>query len=190
MMVATKVTWLPLTLAMILTSVSISADNWPQWRGPAGTGASSETQLPASWSNSTNIAWRTRLSGVGVSSPIVWGERVFVTSQVGRGASRQGPRLGQGAEASAAERSLESGTTSPDQGVRFLVEPLDRTKGGRLWTFELPAEGDPPSVHDKHNLASPSPVADGERVYAVFGTGQVVAVDMMGKQVWTRNLTK
>jgi outer membrane protein assembly factor BamB len=181
---------MPLMFALLGLNAPVTADNWPQWRGPSGTGVSNETRLPASWSNNTNIAWKTRLNGVGVSSPIVWGERVFVTSQVGSGASRRGPRLGQGGEASAAERSLDSGETSGEGRVRFLVEALNRTNGARAWTYELLAEGSLPSVHDKHNLASPSPVADGERVYAVFGTGQIVAVDMNGKQVWTRNLAR
>lgn len=178
-------------LAICLTlRVAVSAENWPQWRGPAGTGASSETRLPESWSDTQNIAWKTRLGGVGVSSPIVWGERVFVTSQAGRGASRLGPRLGQGGDVSSAERPLTAGAATRGRGVSFLIEALNRANGQRAWTFELPSEGDLPSVHDKHNLASASPVTDGERVYAVFGSGQVVAVDMNGKQVWTRNLAK
>jgi outer membrane protein assembly factor BamB len=74
--------------------------------------------------------------------------------------------------------------------ITFLVEALDRITGARVWTFELAAEGSLPSVHDKHNLASASPVTDGERVYAVFGSGQVAAVDASGRQVWTRNLAK
>jgi outer membrane protein assembly factor BamB len=178
-------------LAISLTlGTAVSAENWPQWRGPAGTGASTETRVPESWSDTKNIKWKTRLGGVGVSSPIVWGERVFVTSQAGRGASRQGPRLGQGGDTSSGERALTAGAAAPGRGVAFLIDAFNRTNGQRAWTFELASEGDLPSVHDKHNLASASPVTDGERVYAVFGSGQVVAVDMNGKQVWTRNLAK
>src|SRR6185436_3770222 len=169
--------------------VFISADNWPQWRGPAGTGASIDSGLPETWSDTSNVAWKTRLSGVGASSPIVWGDRVFATSQVGRGASRQGPRLGQGGSASSAERSLSSAGGSA-RGITFVVDALNRQSGQPVWRFELPAEGNLPEVHDKHNLASPSPVTDGDRVYAVFGSGQVVAIDMNGKQVWARNLGK
>lgn len=180
--------------AVGMLGVSASAENWPQWRGPAGTGVSSETRLPQTWSDTQNVAWRAQLSGVGVASPIVWGDRVFVSSQAGVGGSRRGPRLGQGAEASPAERSLAGapGTASAAEGkaIRFVIDALARTDGRRLWTYELAAEGQPPSVHDKHNLASASPVTDGERVYAVFGTGQVAAVDMAGRQVWTRNLAK
>ncbi len=190
MRIATRLPWLPpAALAMALLGATPSAENWPQWRGPGGTGASSETRLPESWSDTQNIAWKTRLIGVGVSSPVVWGDRVFITSQAGRGEFKQGPRLGQGAEANPAERSL-TGSTAKDQGVRFLIEALNRINGERAWTLELPAEGNLPAVHDKHNLASASPVVDGERVYAVFGSGQVVAADMSGKQLWTRNLAR
>jgi len=185
----------PLAVAAVgMLGASASAENWPQWRGPAGTGVSSETRLPQTWSDTQNVAWRARLSGIGVASPIVWDDRVFVTSQTGAGGSRRGPRLGQGAEASSAERSLGGASATPSAGerkaIRFVIDALARTDGRRLWTYELPAEGQLPFVHDKHNLASASPVTDGERVYAVFGTGQVAAVDMTGRQVWTRNLAK
>jgi len=168
---------------------TVSADNWPHWRGPSGTGVSVETRLPESWSDTQNIAWKAPLRGVGVSSPIVWGERVYVTSQTGRGTSRQGPRLGQGGDAGSVERSLST-TGTQGRGVTFLIEALNRDTGARAWAFELPADGDTPAVHDKHNLASASPATDGERVYAVFGSGQVVAVDNSGKQVWTKHLGK
>jgi outer membrane protein assembly factor BamB len=179
-------------LAVALTTFtglagSASADNWPTWRGPNGTGVSAETKLPETWSDKSKVAWRTALSGVGVSSPIVWGDRVFVTSQVGSGSSSVGPRLGQGADRSDAERSLSG---SKSTGVRFVIDALAVGDGRRAWTYEVAAEGALPPVHDKHNLASASPVTDGQRVYAVFGTGQVVAVDMAGRAVWTRNLAK
>ena len=65
-------------------------ENWPQWRGPLGTGVSGEKVLPTEWSRDQNIAWRAKLAGLGVSSPVVWGDRVFVTYQMGAGALRQG----------------------------------------------------------------------------------------------------
>ncbi len=172
---------------IVLAGSGARAENWPNWRGPASTGVSAEAGLPATWSDTTNVAWRTALSGAGVSSPVVWGERVFVTSQIGSGASSVGPRLGQGADASAAERSLAA-PRGPN--VRFVVEALNTADGRRVWAYELPADGPLPAVHDKHNLASASPVTDGERVYAVFGTGQVAAIDANGRAVWTRHLGK
>lgn len=177
-------------LAGMAALAPLGAEDWPHWRGPAGTGVSSEPGLPERWSASENIAWRVALGGLGVSSPIVSGDRVFVTSQLGSGASQLGPRLGQGADASPGERSL--GSAPPNRSgagsVQFLIEAFSRTDGRRAWHHRVPAEGDLPPVHDKHNLASASPATDGERVYAVFGTGQVVAVDTTGKQVWVRHL--
>ena len=77
---------LSLCLALVLASiVPLSAENWPNWRGPASTGVSSEASLPARWSDTENIAWKATLRGLGISSPIVWGDRVFVTSQIGSG---------------------------------------------------------------------------------------------------------
>ena len=178
-------TLLAVVAAGLMYGASVSAEDWPQWRGPAATGVSGEKGLPLKWSDTENIAWRAKLTGTGVSSPIVSGDRVFVTSQTGAGAFRHGPRLGQGADTNAAERALNRTGSS---GVRFLVEAINRADGRRLWTYELGSEGALPPVHDKHNLASASPVTDGERVYAVFGTSQVAAVDMQGKAVWTRHL--
>ncbi|MGH9314737.1 MAG: PQQ-binding-like beta-propeller repeat protein, partial [Vicinamibacterales bacterium] len=179
-------------LSLLVLTVHVRADDWPQWRGPAGTGVSAERALPLHWSEKEGIAWRAPLGGAGVSTPIVWGDRVFVTSQAGAGARRDGnhPTLVQGGGArDAGEQALKRAAAAGDSDrVRFLIEAFSRADGRRLWSFELPAEGAPPAVHEKHNLASASPVTDGERVYAVFGTGQVVAVDNTGRRVWHRNL--
>ena len=179
-----------LVLATSGLTTTLAAENWPSWRGPVASGVSTETGLPEKWSATENVAWRAKLGGVGVSSPIVWGDRVFVTSQVGAGESRLGPRLGQGADSDKSERSLTGVGTGKERGLTFLVEAFNRTDGKRLWTYSVAADGELPAVHDKHNLSSASPVTDGERVYAVFGSGQVVAVDASGKQAWTRNLGK
>ena len=173
---------------------SVSAADWPQWRGPLGTGITDERNLPERWSATENVAWKAGLAGVGVSSPIVWGDRVFVTSQIGTGVKRPGnhPRLAQGATATVAgERALGASKSAP-AGDRtfFVVEAFNRADGRRLWEHRVEAEGPLPGVHDKHNLASPSPVTDGRMVYAWFGTGQIVALDMDGKVVWARHLGK
>jgi outer membrane protein assembly factor BamB len=173
-----------LALAVVFGG-SVSAD-WPQWRGPHGSGIADDKNLPERWSATENLAWKARLGGVGVSSPIVAGNAVFVTSQLGTGISRQGPRLAQGA-ADAGERSI-SGNGSKSDKVVFLVEAFHRANGQRLWEYQMDAMGPLESVHDKHNLATPSPVTDGQLVYAWFGTGQIVALDMSGKLVWRRHL--
>ena len=173
-------------------ALAVHAENWPNWRGPSASGVSPEKGLPATWSDTQNLAWKARLRGLGISSPIVWSDRIFVTSQAGSGLSRRGPRLYQQGDAAAAgERPLGGSAAGPSSArgnVSFLISAFHRASGRQLWEYELPAEGALPPVHDKHNLASSSPVTEGEHVYAWFGTGQVVALDLNGKLVWKRNL--
>jgi outer membrane protein assembly factor BamB len=168
----------------------LPAENWPQWRGPSGNGVSGEVGIPLKWGLDENIRWKARLGGVSVSSPVVWEDRAFVTSQVGRGLLRGGshPTLARG-EQEADERPLGLlNGTAETQEVHFLVEAFDVRSGGRLWQFKLPAEGNFPEVHSKHNMSSSSPVTDGEMVYAWFATGQIVALNMKGELVWKRHL--
>jgi outer membrane protein assembly factor BamB len=182
----------PIVLATVIVCLSTSAvaQQWPHWRGPSASGLSPEKGLPIQWSDSEGVAWKAPIRGLGISSPIVSGERVFVTSQVGRGEFRAGPRLVQsGNAAEAGERPLGAGPGASKEGpVSFLITAVDRASGRKAWEYTLPAAGPLPSVHDKHNLASPSPVTDGARVYAWFGTGQIVAVDLEGKLVWQKHL--
>jgi outer membrane protein assembly factor BamB len=177
--------------AILLTPAMVAADNWPAWRGPQATGVSTETNLPERWGPTENVAWQAPLRGAGVSSPVVFGTLVFVTSQEGTGVRREGnhPSLVQGAGRDASgERTLTGAAQS--ERTRFVIAAFDRATGKRAWEHVLDAEGDLQGVHDKHNLASPSPVTDGQRVYAWFGTGQIVALDMNGKVAWQRNLAK
>lgn len=172
---------------------SVTAADWPAWRGPNGTGATTETGLPVTWSASENVVWKAPISGLGVSTPIVAGGQVFVTSQVGAGVRREGnhPRLVQGGGAAGqGERELGASRdgAEADGATYFVVESFDRTDGRRLWEYRFQAEGELTGVHDKHNLASPSPVTDGEMVYAWFGTGQIVALSLEGVLVWKRHL--
>ena len=170
---------------------TVSADNWPHWRGPSATGVSPETGLPERWSDTENVAWKSQVRGLGISSPVVWGDRVFVTSQIGRSARRAGnhPTLVQsGNAAESGERALGGRSEPPASRVTFLVTALNRQDGRKVWEYEVPAEGQLAEVHDKHNLASSSPITDGTRVIAWFGTGQIVALDMSGKPMWSRHL--
>ena len=180
-----------LRIALILALASVasgSAANWPQWRGPAGNGSTDEKNLPERWSATDNVTWKAELAGEGVSSPIVYGDRVFVTSQLGSGVRKPGnhPRLAQGANATAGERAL-GGRHAGDK-TTFVVEAFSRRDGRKQWEYRLDAVGPLAGVHEKHNLASPSPVTDGQLVYAWFGTGQIVALDMSGKVAWQRHL--
>jgi outer membrane protein assembly factor BamB len=179
------------TVACVLAAAAVlQADDWPHWRGPGGNGVAPDARLPVRWTGTENVAWKARLGGVGVSTPIVSGDHIYVTSQVGRGVRREGthPSLVQGGDAAAqGERGLQAEETGGD-GPTFLVEAFARADGSRLWERRVEARGPLTPVHDKSNLASPSPVTDGRLVYAWFGTGQLVALDRDGAVVWQRHL--
>jgi outer membrane protein assembly factor BamB len=181
--------------AIALAGSELSARNWPQWRGPSSQGVSLETGLPTTWSASQNVAWRAALAGLGTSSPIVWGDRVIVTSQVGTSVLAEGPSHPQLArdDRTLAERENPMGGRRPQPGatpgdVWLVVGAFNRSDGRRLWEYRTKATGTLPAVHEKHNLATPTPVTDGQRVYAWFGNGQIVALDLEGRLVWTRHL--
>jgi outer membrane protein assembly factor BamB len=95
-----------------------------------------------------------------------------------------------GDAAAAGEVALgeRSGAAGAEERVTFLVTALDRVTGRQLWQYELASEGALPNVHEKINLTAPSPATDGQLVYAWFGNGQIVALDLNGKLAWKRNL--
>jgi outer membrane protein assembly factor BamB len=180
---------------IILAAPRLVAVNWPQWRGPSSLGVSSESGLPTTWGPRDNVAWRAALAGLGTSSPIGWGDRVFVTSQIGRSDVAGGgahPQLARDDRSLADRenpiggRGLEPDRTGSD--VWLVVEAFRISNGERLWEHRTRATGPLPAVHEKHNLATPTPVTDGQRVYAWFGNGQIVVLDMQGRVAWTRHL--
>jgi outer membrane protein assembly factor BamB len=185
----------PLLAVVLVTSVA--AADWPGWRGPNGTGSTTESELPVKWTATENVAWKAPIAGLGVSTPIVTGGLVVVTSQLGTSTRRAGthPRLVQGGDPTAAgERALGASGSSreapQDRRTNFLVEAFSRTDGRKQWEYRTEAAGPLPEVHDKHNMASSSPVSDGRLIYAWFATGQIAALDMKGARVWERHLGK
>jgi outer membrane protein assembly factor BamB len=182
----------PISSFFILLAVEATAD-WPQWRGPSSRGVSAESGLPTTWSANENLKWRATLAGLGNSSPIVRGDRVFVTSQIGSTPVTGGahPQLARD-ERALAERETPIGGRRAEAGatgeIWLVVEAFRRSDGVRLWEHKVRAAGPFPDLHEKHNLATPTPATDGERVYAWFGNGQVLALDMDGRLVWTRHL--
>jgi len=155
-------------MVLILTCVvgSIShASDWPQFRGPTAQGVSTQKGLPTSWSESKNIVWKVDLPGSGTSSPIVFGERIYLTAYSGY---------------------LEGGRPggNMDNLKRHLVA-LDRQTGKLVWTKDVASklpEGN--FSRDKHGYATSTPLADKERIYAFFGKSGVFAFDHAGKQLW------
>jgi outer membrane protein assembly factor BamB len=156
--------WLP---AAALIAFSAVAANWPQWRGPSGDGTCPESVLPLKWSETENVVWKCPLAD-GASTPVVWDDAIFATAQ---------------------------------DGEKLTLYRIDRDTGKVAWSREVGTgsvtKSKPPTprsargkqkFHDLHNLASPSPVTDGEVVVAHFGNGDLAAYDFAGKQLWKRNL--
>jgi outer membrane protein assembly factor BamB len=183
-----------LSLAPFVLVVPLAAADWPQWRGPSSSGVSPESALPVTWSATENIAWKAPLAGLGTSSPIVSGDTVFVTSQTGRSRLADGnshPQLARD-DGELAKREApiggSRGEANASEDVWLVVEAFARADGKRRWMWRTKAAEPIPSVHEKHNLATPTPVTDGRRVFAWFGSGQIVALDMDGRVVWSRHL--
>jgi outer membrane protein assembly factor BamB len=182
-------------IGVCLLGVASLAADWPNWRGPNASGVAPDRTLPVKWSATDNVEWKAPIAGAGVSTPIVSGDRVYVTSQIGAGIRREGnhPRLVQGADAAAqGEKALgvEAAAGADPSKTYFVVEAFGRADGKRVWEQRIEATGDLTPVHDKHNLATPSPVTDGALVFAWFGTGQIVALDRTGAVAWQRHLAK
>lgn len=175
-------TTLHFLVLFVLAPAVLCADNWPQWRGPSANGISAETKVPVRWSATENVLWKTPIRGMGTSTPIVWGDRVFVTAQIG-----DGPVAGGGSDFEGAQPIRKTGESD---GVHFVVQAFSRQDGDLLWEKTFEAGSELPEVHSKHNLASPSCVTDGERVYAWFGTGLTAALTLDGEVLWTRHLGK
>ena len=147
---------LPFVLATSLLAASALADNWPAWRGPMGTGVAAEKNLPLHWGPKQNLLWRTALPERGNSTPIVWGDRVFVTQAVAK------------------ERRRE-------------LLCFDRASGRLLWRQGATVEADEPT-HETNPQGSSSPVTDGKRVIAWFGSAGVFCYDFAGKELWRCDL--
>ena len=175
-----------IVLTVLLVAVGFlasqaSAGNWPQWRGPDGSGISNEKNLPLEWSPSRNIKWKTPIEGRSHSSPIVWGNRVFLTTAI------EGPVV-PGAKAvkhmDGDREFLHPDSIGADHKHTFKVLCLDRDSGKLLWQATA-WEGTPyDNRHRKGSYAASTPATDGRLVYAFFGTEGLYAYDFKGKLAW------
>src|SRR4029453_17628381 len=139
---------------------ALSAENWPQWRGPSLNGLSAEKNLPVRWSKTENITWKLPLPAWSGSTPIVWGDRIFLSV---------------------------ADDLRHREGENLFLWSIDRTKGTVLWKRPL---GGGNHQERKQNMSSPSPVTDGKRVWVMTGTGILKAFDFDGKELWNRDIQK
>lgn len=154
---------------------SAHADDWSRFRGPNGSGVSTEkVATPDKWSPTSNLVWKAKLPGKGVSSPIVVGDKIFVTAYSGYGIDRGNPG-------------------NMDDLKRHLV-CLDKKSGKEIWSKTidpvLPEEPYSGMGVPAHGYASHTPVSDGKHVFAFFGRTGVIAFDLAGKKLWSKSVGK
>ncbi|MFT4560195.1 MAG: outer membrane protein assembly factor BamB [Planctomycetaceae bacterium] len=154
-----------LLAVLSLTAVSVNAGDWPRFRGPNGDGISTEGPIPTKWDLKSNLKWKSNLPGKGSSSPIVLGDRVFVTCYSGYGEAAGGD----------------------DANLARQLVCVDRTSGKITWTKTVKNAANEDRYQGfitEHGYASGTPVTDGKHVYAFFGKSGVYAYDLEGNEIW------
>ncbi len=142
------------------TDGPLRAENWPQFRGPDGQGHTSARSLPTQWSDTQNVAWKQDLPGEGWSSPVVWDNRIYLTTAV------------------------PSQTVKDEYSLRALC--LAGETGKIVWDVEVfkQTPQDTQRIHSKNSHASPTPVTDGRRLFVHFGAQGTAALSLAGEILW------
>ncbi len=179
--------------SMLYASSSDANQFWPQWRGPLATGAAPLADPPVSWSETEHVKWKVKIPGSGDSTPVVWGDRIFVLTAIPIGKKTktpESPAATAGADPAAAGPQGDRGRMNweaPDEVYQFAVLCLDRNTGKTLWQKiareEVPHEG-----HQQNNTyASGSAVTDGQLVLAFFGSRGLHCYDLEGNLKWSKD---
>lgn len=168
----------PITLSFSLAlSAAVAAENWPQWRGPQGQGISNEKDLPTEWAPDKNVAWKTALPH-GYSSPIVWGDRIFLTTAIeGEAAPGVVPE-------SVRIQQPHPESVGGDKKHTLKLLALDAKTGKIIWeqtAYEGPVFD---ARHRRSTFAGPTAITDGQMVYAYFGPEGLYAYDVKGTLAW------
>lgn len=160
--------------ALIVTFSGFAESNWPQFRGNSA-GVCDEKGMPEVWSATENVAWKISIPGRGWSSPIVWGDKIFLTSVVKDGKYED------------ATKGLYFGgerPKPPPETHHWMVYCLDWNSGKILWQREAHKGVPEGTMHIKNTYASETPVTDGQRLYAYFGNCGLFCYDLDGKELW------
>lgn len=195
-----RLTGLTVAFTWLLAPLSAQTTNWPSFRGEDSMSvAVDDPRLPLTWNTTENVQWKTAIDGLGWSSPVIWGDRIFLTTVVSDGESQE-PRMGLYFPFGSPQTFEESDGRfrDPEPGDlmereedlhHWLVYAVDFETGNVVWKSEVNTEAPQFDRHLKNTYASSTPVTDGERVYAYFGNVGVFALDMNGTIVWERRFT-
>ncbi len=158
----------------------VKLDFWPQWRGPANDGMALG-DAPLRWSATENVKWKANIPGRGHSSPVIWGDRIFLTTAVPTGTdpAPSAPQPG---------RRGPGGNAGQLREHRFDVLCIERPTGKLLWQRTVKTATPHEGYHDQYgSFASNSPVTDGKNVYAFFGSRGLYCLTVDGKLLWERD---
>ena len=172
-------TRLLLTAALASVSTSLSAAEWPEWRGPCGQGHAQATGLPASWSETNNVTWKTELPGRAWSSPVIEGKNIWLTTAIETLAKKED-----------ADRRLKANTGNQPltvlEKVEFRALGVDRDTGKLTQNILLLTAREPQWVHALNSYASATPVIEDGKLYCHFGAmGNACLDTRTGKVLWT-----
>jgi outer membrane protein assembly factor BamB len=176
---------IPVALAGQSSQPASQTGWWPHWRGPQQTGVA-PGDAPIEWSDTTNVAWKIEIPGRGHSTPVIWGDRIFLTTSVPTGRKTEPANTGGGGRGGRGGFGSQSAGGNEEQ--QFEVWALDRLTGKTIWRqtalTATPHEG----YHFQYgSFASNAPTTDGQRVYASFGSRGLYVYDMNGRLVWQKD---
>ena len=167
-----------LIMLILGTSDSVCSQEWPQFRGPDGNGVLEKLEHPEVWGAGENIAWSVPLPGGGLSSPIVTGDRILLTTAVGAN-----PPV------SFMEGVRDMRPKRPEGPVQFQVICLNLEDGKKLWEKTIIEQRPEYPIHGSNSYATESPATDGKRVYVYFAsTGTIAALDLDGNSIWEQSI--
>jgi outer membrane protein assembly factor BamB len=174
--------------------ILVGAEEWAQFRGPGGSATSAEKQLPSEWGADKNVAWKAKLPGYGWSCPVVWGDKVFVTTAVSDKQRKPSGGMGGGGPGGGGFGRPGGGGGGfgggrpPDDVYKWELHCLNAADGKLLWKQTAAEQKPKISSHASNGYATETPVTDGERVYAYFGMTGVFCYNFTGKQLWKSDL--
>jgi len=163
----------------INSRTSAPEDNWSQWRGPLANGVAPRANPPVQWSETNNIRWKTVLPGKGHSSPIVYGDSVYLLSAM---------PVGEAQKPVYDDAPGVHDSVPVTHRYQFLALAVSRRQGRVLWSKVLREEWPHEGGHETGSLASNSPVTDGEQLYAFFGSRGLYCLDLKGEVLWQKDL--
>lgn len=177
------------SLIILFCMAAFAGDaHWPQWRGPLGTGESPEGRPPITWSETEHIRWKVEIPGDGISTPVAWGEHLFLTTAVVLEDREVNPETQASIEEKMPDWVKKGGAKIPTKELAFTVLCLDRKTGKTVWQKVLKKDVPHEGTHADSTWASNSPVTDGTHLFAYFGSNGLFCLDMDGNVLWEKDL--